>query len=934
MRRIQRTFGVASPAAKTASLALAVAVLLTTALGQDRGPTSRSDRPTSPAARPDSSAPAAPAAAPTSQPQPTSMSAEELGARRLAGGLPHLRMVQSAWLTDMARALWPGKPNAASTPLWQLDRQIVLLEAAEKIDETYPTALQELSAVRGDAAAAYRAAAEESLRQAVSATPDRATQLRTSADQAARQSEDLRLASLESLSQYVRYQPQDLLAWNNLLLRRLELLQSANERVDYLQKELDRLDKAMDQARAREAGMAPTTAPAEPLLIAPYERRSTLLMLLGEYARRQGDNDKASKLLHEAVTVLPLNRQAKQDLLDLAEADGKATPADYLDLYLTDFRMSPASPDVIAALSTFLARYGLYSVTVQTSVGDKLYRVDRGAVNFLNMEAVVRSTYARNQPLPADLLMRMAETYLLAGAQDDAVNLCKKSIDQAESGSILAGGNDPKAPLPAIDLPARILLIEIFRDKKDTADADIVVKSLTDYYAAHRTKAALVTSGPSLGWLSWFYLRIQNDPRSAVELGRYAVKATPQDPVAVCSLGAALASGDEAQAKEAVGLLEPLVRSGVPWSAFYLAKAKRTLGQPAQADSVLRTLATAWPGTRAGVAARQALGAAAPPAPSTDAMRDLLAGLPQLLFEFFNSPGTKAVIGTGPFAGLEPWDPVVSYWVQLSNATPATNAGFPITVGQGLMVWPQIVVSASVQLPGEPSPRVFANYCRVRMPSPQFVLPGEKLLTLTTLDVGPVGQLLRMTPQAACDVKLSFTINPEYVNGQWQPGLAGYIADSTFTRKARLTDYDALKSLGEAVHSEQVTDRLVAHRALASLLVEQQLAARLAYKPHNVPLEWINGPLEIGATDADPTVRAFWCDAVYPVGLSGKLLHLAVNDLKDTNWLVRLLAVRLLGDRFGQAYVKDITSMAGSDPSPLVKRLAQSYLDQWGQQKK
>jgi hypothetical protein len=875
------------------------------------------------------------------------MSAEELAARRLVGGERHLRMVQAAWLTDMARALWTAKPNQAATPLWQLDRQVALLEAAQQIDDTYPPALQELSTVRGDAAAAYRSAAEESLRQAVSAAPDRASQLRASADQAARQADDLRLAMLDSLSQYVRYQPQDLSAWSSLLLRKVELLQSANERVEFLRKELDKLDKAVEELRAAEARAAearspeaggtpasPTTTPAEPPVVAPYERRSTLLTLLGEYARRQGDNDKASKFLHDAVAAVPLNRQAKQDLLDIAEADGKATPADYLDLYLTDYRLNPANPDAIAAISTFLTRYGLYSVMVQTTVGDKVYRVDRGAAAFLNMEAAVRTSYTHNQPLPAELLIRSAETYLLAGELDDAATICKKSIDQTEAGSILAGKDDPKAPLPVIDLPARILLIEILRAKKDTASADILVKSLADYYAAHRTKPALAASGTSLGWLSWFYLRIMDDAKSAIELGRFAVKAAPQDPVAVCSLGAALAAGDQAQAKEAVGLLEPLVRAGAPWSAFYLAKAQRTLTQTTQADTVLRTLATSWPGARAGVAARQTLGAAAPPLPKIDAMRDLLAGLPQSLFEFFASPGTKAVISTGSFAGTEPFDPVVSYWQQLTNATPATVAGFPVTVGQGMMVWPQILVSASVQLPGEPNPRLFPNYCRVRIPSPQFVLPGEKLLALATIGVGPVGQLLRMTPQAACDVKLSFMVNPEFVNGQWQPGLAGYPLDSAFTRKAMLTDYLSAKALGDAARSDLVASRLVAHRALGSLLVEQQVGARLTYKPRNVPLEWITPGLEAGATDADPVVRAFWCDAVYPAGLSGKLLQLAANDLKDTNWLVRLLAVRLLGDRFGQTYAKDISALAGGDPNSLVRRLAQTYVDQWAGQKK
>lgn len=870
---------------------------------------------------------AQPQTPPASQPAPDRAAAAAAQAAALE---KEGRAVEARWLLDISRSLQPVPlPGQPAVPLWQLDRRMLLLVAAGQISDSDPSVNLELSLARADCAVAYRQLSQEATQAAAKAkaagTSDQAEQFAQIGTLSAKRSADYQSLVLDSLARYVAATPHDLPVWQTLLLRKLELLQTADERITFLQGELTKVSAATQPAGG---GSLPGQA----------ERVSTIQTLLASLMARQGRTDEVEPLLRAALSAMPLNRAARAQLLD--RLGGKATPTDALELGLTDLRLSPANVNTAAWLSSFLARYGLYEAPVTVTVAGASRAVDRGAIGMLEYEAALRREGNESAPVPAELLFRLGEAQLLAGQAEGALRTVRQAIAQSETGLLTAGAGDPMAPLPAINLPARVLLIEALK-KVDPRAATTQADAIVRYYASHRSKTTLTENPALTGVLSWFYLTVREDPKTAADLARLAVRATPDDPVAKLSLGAAL-SADATSAKEAVSLLEPLIRQGLPWSVYYAAQAHRTLGATTQADDLLTTLATAWPGNMAGRAARVALGSKAPPAPSVDALRDRMAQLPQGLFDYHRAPGAVAAVALRVLSGESPYEPVAIEVGLVNRSGPLAgaaggapaNPGFPVTFGEDLMVWPSLLVSAAVQLPGEKAPRIFRTFCRYRLASPQVLNPGEGVSSISTIDIGPVGQLLRLTPQADKTITISLMVNPVERDGQWVPGPGGYTVEQQFVRKAMPVDSEAVREIAEYAKTGTPRAKLTASRALGSLLAEQQLAPQLSYKPRSVAVYRITDPLSAVCADPDPGVRAFWADAIYPAGVTGKPLEAAVKNLSDASWLVRLLAVRLLGERMGRTYQKEITRVAVEDADPLLRQFAQTYIDQWNAEKK
>jgi hypothetical protein len=854
-----------------------------------------------------------------------------------------VQMLQASWLTEMARSLW--QPTMTSQRLYLLNRQVVLLRAASTVFEGDSNSNMELAQTAEVASGAYgqlarqlQDSADRLEAQAKTAPAEQQRQLTESADhlrQSAEQAEkrhgELRAIMRESLTRYVAQRPEDVQAWQSLLRLQMEALQTAGERVAFLSARLD---------------MLPTTAPetpGPPQLPGVNERRSALLDFLGQLAAAQGEDAKAFEYFNRSIAALPLNRGAKQARLQMLQARNQAKPVDFLDLELTGFRINPTDLLAAEAIARLLGRYGIYDLpapagraaTAAGAASESTF--SRGALGWLDYLATVYQHLNRDPvtqeppPLPSDFLILRGQMLLLAGKDDEAAKAAREAIAKSEKGSLLAGANDAGAPLPAIDIQARLLLVEALQAANDKPAADAEIKTVVDYYQGHRSKPSFSADSTLAAWLSWFYLRVVNDPKTATELGRLAYKAKAS-PANAMPLGAALAVGDKASADEAVKLLDPLAKEGDEWSMFYLAKADQTLKSDAKADELLKALATDWPGTPAGRAARAELKDKAPAPPATQPMVDMLEQLPPGLFNFYRTPGRYATIDVQLAFGSTPFDSV-TLAIRLSNQTALNGGqGFPITVGENLMVWPYVLVSAAVQLPGEQKPRVFANYCRLHIGSPQVLQPGEFVVVAGAIDVGPLQQLLRMTPQAEKTVTFSLLFNslPSSASpGQWRAGPGGYALDARFIRSALPTDRTAMTGLTDAATRGAVGARLIADRMIGNLLVEQQLAKQLPYAVRSISTFELSDLLIRATTDADPRVRAFVPDAVYPAGVSGKLLDAVDNGLSDRDWLVRLMTVRLLGDRMGRTYAKSIRDLAGKDEHPLVRDLAQTYVDQW-----
>ncbi|MCG3181664.1 MAG: hypothetical protein BIFFINMI_04062 [Phycisphaerae bacterium] len=885
------------------------------------------------------------------------------------------RELQAAWLVTMARSLKDPPPSPLQapppTPAWKLQRRADLLTAALRIEENYPEANFGLYEIQSGQASADRARAEQLevgvLQARKEGKPDIANDLAERAKRHRESAARLRLSAVNALAKYVAVRPTDVPAWSRLLSERMDLMDRVEDRIAWLTGELAALrkqqadhDAEQKKADAVTDGPKPYVTPAPP----PEKFAEALTLLADCVARQRGPGgapaagvaatqpaDESARspeeLLRQAIGLSPLYYPARARLADLK--GDKRTAADDLELLLVTFRQSPLDMATVIAIGTMLKDQGIYSLTVDGQ--------DVGAVGFEQYQIDLEKNLAGAAASPRGVQMELADTLARAGRGAEAAKLLGEVIKASESVLPLAGGGDPLAPLPQFDFPARVMLAGIYGELRSQAINDAgrqayeagmneQIDAVLKYYAAHKDKPAMAENARALALVAWMDLRVRGLRDEALAMARLAAKADARDSIVRRSLGAALADGgkgkelDEAQVE-----LGDLARAGEPWAMYYFAQAVAGQDKPGDAAKLFEALLKRHPGHPVSALAAAKLAAMGGPAAAAaadlraaslkdqDAIRALLGRLPAALFQFYKTPGKFAPVEIRMLAGEQPYEPV-TLAVRVRNDSNKENAaaGFPVSIGDGKMVVPFVLVSVAVQLPGEESARVFRDYYEVRLGGPLFLAPGDMQAVIRTIDVGPVWQLLRLTPQARSQISLQVIVNPApAVGGGWTWGPGGYAIPLGFVREGFSVASTAVDELLLLSRQGSPDRRILANRILGSLLAEQQLAKakRLSYRAAAVADYRLVNQLVAAATDATPEVRAFMTDAVYPAGLDRKLREAAVGLAADNNWLPRLLALRLIGDRLAASDAQLLRDAAAKDTDPLIRDFARTYVQQW-----
>ena len=70
-------------------------------------------------------------------------------------------------------------------------------------------------------------------------------------------------------------------------------------------------------------------------------------------------------------------------------------------------------------------------------------------------------------------------------------------------------------------------------------------------------------------------------------------------------------------------------------------------------------------------------------------------------------------------------------------------------------------------------------------------------------------------------------------------------------------------------------------------------------------------------------------DAMQTLGFDRKTLDAVRANLRHPHWLVRMMAVRLLGERQGRPFLGMARRIAEQDDHELVRAMAAGYVEQW-----
>lgn len=424
---------------------------------------------------------------------------------------------------------------------------------------------------------------------------------------------------------------------------------------------------------------------------------------------------------------------------------------------------------------------------------------------------------------------------------------------------------------------------------------------------------------------AWFYCTLKPTPARALQLAQAAAAVAPDDPFVTRVLGWAQAQSGRNQ--QASATLLPLAADD-PDAVYQLARLMLqdgdTSGAKRAVDS-LTHLPVTGPAHERLASLPFALPKPEPAARRYPKIADMLAGFNMDLLSFHKDSAASLQVGVAienpALNQSEPW------WVRFSLKN---NANFDITLGPDRMVNPIFLLSFNVRGVQE---RSFPNLFTISLDRKRVLKPGESVSIRRTIDIGPLRRRSRRSPQQLLRVTMTALFDPQRdVRGRWSASLSGQqLSPVIFNRLPAATGPGGMQSYLSALNGPSRLARFGAIQTLAELLGERQRADLhlLSYRPDPVPAERIRRTLVKTLSTGDWETRVRVLDAMQAVGFDQKMLDAVRAQLRHPHWLVRMMAVRLLGERQGKPFLVMARRIAEQDDHQLVRELAGSYVDRW-----
>ena len=508
--------------------------------------------------------------------------------------------------------------------------------------------------------------------------------------------------------------------------------------------------------------------------------------------------------------------------------------------------------------------------------------------------------------VPPTRVLDLAHLEAARGALADAEYLARKALE-----------TDPAL------WQAQFYLHWLLRSQGERDQAAALVKQLAEVFA--QITDPKKRSVEDVAQAAWFYCTLKPTPKRALMLAQAAAAVAPGDPFVVRVLGWAQALNG--QKDEATATLLPIAAND-PDAAYQLALLSKQSGDTAAIARLLDNLAEmplAGPARDRWASLPVSLPASEPPERRHAEIADMLDAFDMELLELHKEAGRflhveAAFENPAPVLG-EPW------WV---GFTLENKARFPITLGPDRMVNPVFLLSFDLQ---DAKRHSFPHLFTVSLDRKRVLLPGESVSIRQTIDIGPLRRQSRRTPQRLLNVTMNVLFDPQRdPQGRWSASISGQeLSPIILNRVPVETGPGGIRSLLAAMASDSKSGRFGAIETLAALLGERQRANlhRLDYRPAPVPAAKIARALVKSLSGGGWETRVRVLDAMQTLGFDRKTLDAVRANLRHPHWLVRMMAVRLLGERQGRPFLGMARRIAEQDDHELVRAMAAGYVEQW-----
>lgn len=696
------------------------------------------------------------------------------------------------------------------------------------------------------------------------------------------------------------------------------------------------VDLGRDYPRSQQAGLSDADAEitlllmeaasrVEPALAEPYlwqydmlsalGREEAARRALGHYVERQPTNLAAHlSWVADAIDHLQTAEQRAEFCRQhLQQANVPPKVASDLHRRLAEFHLNRGEFDQ----ATAEAGAAIEAYPLNFAARDLLKHVKPGKAGAADTEGVeLRELLLRVTASPGD-----AALVLTAGDALSQAGLIEPAARMHVQAAALLTIADPHDLLPQ----ALVDQADAVRSLGQVAEAaQLIAKASQRWKDILAAKPGERIDPEVLAEMAWFYAHYEPQPPEAERLARTVLAEAPNSVLARRALGAALRQQNRLD--DAQRVLEPAATADA-WAAIELAEVLKAGGGQEAAAKTLQAAATRPAGIGARHALRERMQAWELPVPTSqpasNEVRQAVEAFPWAVLDYPLHPDRYLALDmrmpADEMVVREPW--VLT--VQLKNI-----GSFPITLGEGLMVVPDLLLS--VEAKGD-RVRSTGPTLRISLNRTPLLAPGESVQMSQTIDIGPLRSGMIGTPQMDQQVTVNGVLSPvAYVgaDGQeiWTPAIGGLLAKPlVFRRKAFVPTDEAMRGLYRAVMGEDVSARIHGLEVLSMLLAEHQhiLAGRLKYSVRAIDPTTVQAAILARGADADWRVRARLAECMRWFVLDQAATREATKLLSDPHWLVRGLTMRALADHYGAKFAAGVLSKAAQqDPDEWVRRLA------------
>lgn len=617
----------------------------------------------------------------------------------------------------------------------------------------------------------------------------------------------------------------------------------------------------------------------------PYQ--SELNFWLARHHYERGERDEAAKHVERALLMNPMNIEARELAYKLF---GETQPElQRVEMALQLIAANPSQANLIWDLAQYLDTLGMH----------------KRAQEWYNRAIEIHGR-ANADPVPADYWQQLAESYLASNDYKDAIDAAGQAIELDKSVTA-----------------ARLLRARAYRATGETAKADADIQAVADFYKSQLDTVRQEKQTGQAAEIAWFFSLFKPDPQIADQMSEIAMTPFHPSPKAQVARGYALYVNNKTTA--AVDTLKPLAKTD-PFAAYELAKIQIAQGKR---DDALKTLTAAVDLESTGLAHQMITELITDqhgrlPAKPIDTK--IIASLDKFrrdVFDYHKRPADFLRFTIKPDSNVyQPAAPIRATF-RMENI-----GAFPITFGEGFMARP--LVSVTAKLGGEGG-KTFENYLTVLMSARPTLLPGDALEESVTLDIGDVRNYLNEHIDRPVPIELTAMFDPIWDGNTMRPGL-GTISAGPFNAVRSPLDASPAgvnKLIANAGSTDRAT-RMAAADQIGALLATINAASDQTQVPAELKTR-LNDTLAKLLTDAAWQVKSHALVAAGWSPLSEQTTTAAAPQVRATEPLVKLLAVRLFAEQHGSKFRKVLEELCTSDRDESVRLLAASYLPESAQ---